>query len=185
MTTQTKKLTYEEWLAGPEIKARYEIVDGEVIMPPAPVVGHQRTLANTYRPVYQFVFDNELGEVLFAPVDVVVQQDPLRVRQPDLFFIRNDNPATVEDRVYGGPDLVVEILSPSNNRSDIESRLADYARIECQECWVMSSQARTVEVLRLQNREWVRQALYGSGDVMESRVLTGFKLNISDIFRGA
>ena len=50
----------------------------------------------------------------------------------------------------------------------------------------MSSQARTVfEVLRLQNREWVRQALYGSGDVMESRVLTGFKLNISDIFRGA
>ena len=51
---------------------------------------HGGTLANTYRPVYQFVFDNELGEVLFAPVDVVVQQDPLRVRQPDLFFMARE-----------------------------------------------------------------------------------------------
>ncbi len=41
MTTQAKKLTYREYLNGPEIKARYDIVDGVMIMAPAPTFRHQ------------------------------------------------------------------------------------------------------------------------------------------------
>ena len=84
MTTQTKKLTYEEWLKEPETKERYEVVDGEVIMPAAPLVVHQTLSGNIYRPLWPFVRENGLGRVWYAPVDVVVQQTPLRVRQPDL-----------------------------------------------------------------------------------------------------
>ena len=183
MTTQTKKLTYEEWLKEPETKERYEIVDGEVIMPAAPLVVHQTFSGNIYRPLWPFVRENGLGRVWYAPVDVVVQQTPLRVRQPDLLFVSSKNAAIVDDRIYGGPDLVVEILSPSNNRSGIEGRLVDYARIECQECWVVSPEACTVEVLRLENGQWRRNDLYGLGDSLESTVLPGFELPVSDIFQ--
>ena len=185
MTTQTKKLTYEEWLAGPETMERYEIVDGEVIIAAGPTLSHQTISGNIYVAVQRFVREHGLGAVWYAPLDVIVQQEPLRVRQPDLLFVSNENSGILSDRINGGPDLVVEILSPSNSRSDIERKLADYAQIESKECWVVSPEARTVELLRLESGKWVRQALYGLGDVLESPMLPGFRLPVSDIFQGA
>ena len=56
------------------------------------------------------------------------------MRQPDLLFVSNENSGILGDRIEGGPDLVVEILSPSNSRVDIDSKLADYAQIGVREC---------------------------------------------------
>ncbi|HLF03952.1 MAG TPA: hypothetical protein VI855_01885, partial [Dehalococcoidia bacterium] len=78
MTVQTRRLTYEEYLAGPEIKARYDIVDGEMIMAPAPTLGHQTILRQIFLPLHRFVTEHHLGEVWFAPLDVVIQREPLR-----------------------------------------------------------------------------------------------------------
>ena len=185
MTLQSTRLTYQEYLDIPEIKARYDIVDGEMIMAPAPVFKHQIISGNIYAPVRNFVTGRGLGVVAYSPVDVVIQTSPLRTRQPDLLYISNENRHIIGDRIHGGPDLAVEILSPGNSRGDIESKLADYASIGVKESWLVSPQAYTVETLVLENGEWKRKALYGLGDTVNSTVLPGLELPVSDIFAGA
>ena len=186
MTTTRTRLTYQEYLKEPETMLRCEIVDGEVIMSAAPNIYHQRTIRRTFRPLDHFVADHGLGEIFFAPVDVIVRMEPLRVRQPDLLFISNERATIIqEDRVHGGPDLVVEILSPSNSRADVESKLSDYARIAVRECWLVAPQGRTVETLQLDGGEWNRISIRGLGETVETVVLIGLELPVSDIFQGS
>ena len=185
MTTTQTKLTYEEYLKEPETMLRFDIVDGEVIMAAGPTRPHQIISGNVYRPVHRFVSEGGLGEVLYAPVDVVVRQEPLRVRQPDLLFVANENSSILGDRINGGPDLVVEILSPSNSRRDIEEKLADYARIGVHECWLAAPEGRTVETLLLEGGEWQRLAIRGVGEKVETVVLQRLELPVSEIFEGA
>ena len=182
MTLQTRRLTYEEYLDGPEIKQRYDIVDGEMKMAPAPTVEHQRILRKLAFLLHQSVTENELGEVLFAPVDVVIQRQPLRTRQPDLLFVKEENSDILGRVVEGAPDLVAEILSPGNSRSDLDDKLADYAGLGVQECWLVSPEARTVEVLGLKEANLQRTSLHGLGDQIESAVLEGLELEVSQLF---
>ena len=185
-TTTTTRLTYEEYLKEPVTMSRYDIVDGEMIMSAAPNPYHQRTIRSTFRPLDRFVIERELGEILFAPLDVIIQRNPLRTRQPDLLFISNERANIIqEDRIHGGPDLVVEILSPSNSRADIEAKLADYARIEVRECWLAAPYGCTVETLLLEDGEWRRLAIRGVGENVETVVLQGLELPVSEIFAGA
>ena len=186
-TTATTRLTYEEYLKEPVTMSRYDIVDGEMIMSAAPNPYHQRTSRRFFRPLDRFVTERELGEILYAPLDVIIQRHPLRTRQPDLLFISSERADVIiqDDRIHGGPDLVVEILSPSNSRADIESKLADYARIGVRECWLAAPQGCTVETLLLEGGEWRRLAIRGVGENVETVVLQGLELPVSEIFQGA
>ena len=183
MTTQAGVLTYADYLNAPETMERFEIIDGEVVMSARPTLQHQIAMGNIYRPVHRFVSKRGLGEVLFAPLDVLAQRSPLRVRQPDILFVSNERSEILGDRINGGPDLAVEMLSPSNRGGYLERKLADYARIDVRECWLVSMQSRTVEVLRLEGGEWRLAYIRGSGDVLESAVLPGLDLDIADIFQ--
>ena len=185
VTMAGTRLTYQEYLDRPETLCRFEIVDGEVIMSAAASVCRQRTSRRALMPLHLFVDERGLGEVLYAPLDVVAQLEPLRVRQPDLLLISKERAGIVrEGRIYGGPDLVVEILSPSNRRAELEGKLADYARIGVRECWVVSPEAHTVEVLALDNGGWRRVSIRGVGEQVESVVLAGLELAVGAIFRG-
>ena len=182
MSTQTGQLTYEEYLKTPEIKARYDIVDGVMTMAPAPTVTHQRILLRLARLLDQFVSQQQLGEVLFAPVDVIIRREPLRTRQPDLLFVSNEHAGILGDQVEGAPDLVAEILSPTNTRSDLEAKLADYATLGVSECWLVSPEARSVEVLALTEGTWVRQTIAGLGEQVQSQVLPELGLAVAQLF---
>ena len=184
-TLQTgTKLTYEEYLETPETMVRCEVVDGEVIMA-GPSLYHQIISRHIFRPVDRFVVANGLGELVYAPVDVIVQRDPLRVRQPDLLFVSNERADILSERIEGGPDLVVEIISPSNTRAEIESRLADYASLNVRECWLVYPQLHAVEMLQLEDGEWRRAYIRGAGESVESAVLPGLELEITEIFEDA
>jgi len=184
MAVETKLLTYEEYLALPEINRRYDIIDGELIMmSPSPTPLHQRIAAKIHLKLGPFVMERQLGEVFFAPLDVLIQREPLRTRQPDVLFIRAERADIIgEDLIEGAPDLVVEILSPSNTRAQVEEKLADYASIGVSECWLISPEAQTVEVLRRTDEGWIRQEIYGRGDAVTSLLLPGFSLSVSEIF---
>ncbi len=184
MTTTGTRLTYEEYLKTPESMIRCDIVDGEVIVA-GPSVQHQIVSGNINDPLRSFVLGNQLGRVLFAPVDVVVQRAPLRVRQPDLLFVSNERVNILGERIEGGPDLVVEIISPSNTRDEINTRLADYASINVRECWLVYPQIHAAEVLRLEAGQWHRAFIRGTGERLESEVLPGLELDIADFFEGA
>jgi Uma2 family endonuclease len=184
-----KRLTFEAWLALPETKQRYEIVDGVMLMPPAPTVGHQWIMQRIFLRLTSFVEDRGLGVVLVAPVDLMIQRAPLRTRQPDVLYLSAER-SGIKGRadLHGlqylemAPDLVVEVLSPSNNRRDIEDKLADYRRIGVRECWLVSPEAETFEVLSLSAEEASTSAIFGVDGTLRSEILDDFTLQIGDVF---
>ncbi|MCS6860792.1 MAG: Uma2 family endonuclease [Abditibacteriales bacterium] len=186
MAVQTQlpqRVTWEEFLALPETMQKCEVVDGELITSPAPTWEHQVIAMNVAKALDTFVKRRKLGQVAIAPVDVVIQKKPkLRVRQPDVLFISHERKSIISTRVEGGPDLVVEILSSSDTRAMLDKKLKDYCAVGVRECWLVSIEAETVEVLRLSKRGAERIGLYGIGDVVVSEVLTGLKLSTKKIF---
>ena len=183
-TKATKVLSYQEYLVEPETMLRFDIVDGAVIMAERPTRWHQTIAGNIYWPAWGLISERGLGEMWFAPLDVVVQRDPLRVRQPDLLYVSAENSGILTARVEGGPDWVVEILSRGNRRRELAGKLADYAAIGVRECWVVSQRDFTVEVLALDNGGWRRVGVRGMGERVESVVVSGFGMAVGDVFLG-
>ena len=188
-TAGVKTLSFDEWQALPETKQRCEVVDGVLVMPPGPLGEHLWVAGEILAALRPFVRDRGLGIALSAPYDVVIQREPLRVRQPDVLVVNAEltginRPADLVGRAFLElpPLLVVEILSPSNTRRDVEEKLEEYRSIGVPECWLVNFPARTVEVLRLSRDEVVVLGVYGMGDVLRSEVLPGFELPIADIF---
>ena len=188
-TAGVKTLTFAEWQALPEMKRRCEVVDGVLLMPPGPMGEHLWVSDEILVNLRPFVRNQGLGFALSAPYDVLIQREPLRVRQPDVLVVNAEltgiaRPSDLVGRRFLElpPLLVVEVLSPSNTRRDIEERLADYRSIGVLECWLADFPARTVEVLRLGADAAVTVAVYGMGDTLRSEVLPGFALAVADIF---
>ena len=182
MTTETTRMSYEEYLEGPEIEGRFDIIDGVLIMAPSPTRKHQEILGQLYFLMRQFLEENRVGNAFIAPLDVVVEREPLKTRQPDLLFVSNERSEILHDIVEGAPDLVVEVLSPSNFRADIQDKLDDYAGLGVRECWLVSPEGGTVEVLTAVEGGWERTSLNGVGDNVTSEVLVEFEVAVSDIF---
>src|SRR5690606_33018553 len=129
-----------------------------------------------------FVREHRLGRVFLAPLDIVIRRDPLRTRQPDVMFISNARRYIIGRQVIeGGPDLVIEILSPTNTRRELEEKLHDYQRIGVRETWIVSPEARIVEVLQLSPERIERSGLYGLGDAIVSAVLPELALTVDDL----
>jgi Uma2 family endonuclease len=117
MTADLKHLTYAESLALPEMRARYSIIDGELVTDAAPTPDHQTVLQELFVKLDSLMRALRLGRAFLAPLDIVIRQDPPRTRQPDLMFISNARRYIIGQRVIeSGPNLVIEILSPSNTR---------------------------------------------------------------------
>ena len=182
--TQTQLLTYEEYMDTPEIEGRFDIVDGEMIMAPSPIPDHQITSRQFFLILHQFIIERNLGELLYAPLDVVIRRNPLRTRQPDLLLLSNESYARIDRHlpIEEAPELAIEILSPSNTRRRVQDALADYAAIGVKECWLVFLAARTIEALTLVNGEWRRLALLGIGDRMRSDVLAGLDVEVDRFF---
>jgi Uma2 family endonuclease len=184
MTVETKRLTYEEFLELPETNKRYDVIDGELLyMSPGPNPKHQRSVLSLSLKLAPVVKERNLGELFIAPLDVLIRRSPLRTRQPDLLFISRDRLNLIgEQMIEGSPDLVVEILSPSNTRSDLVDKLADYWSIGVQECWLVSIEARTVEVLGYAPSAFLRSGLFGLGDLIRSEVLPNLLVKVDEIW---
>ncbi len=175
------KFTYEDYKHTPEDQ-RYELLDGELIVAPAPNLGHQRIDARLGALLHTFVQKKGLGEIFHAPCDVVLSNTD--VVQPDLLFVANQRAHLLigGDSVLGAPDLVVEILSPSTAGRDRTLKRALYAKYGVQEYWLVDPDARTVVVLRLGAGAFAVEAIYGEGQTMTSSTLGGFSADLNEIF---
>ncbi|MGH2541529.1 MAG: Uma2 family endonuclease, partial [Ardenticatenaceae bacterium] len=97
--------------------------------------------------------------------------------------ISNERMSVIKQIIDSGPDLTVEILSLGRNRANIKDKLADYAKAGVRECWILSPEASTVEVLEVKkDNNWKRLCLVGVGDKVESNVLEGFEVEVTRIF---
>ncbi len=178
---QTRKVTYAEYAAMPDDGHRYQVIEGELVMTPAPNVSHQRSVRELFRVIDSHVRSLHLGEVLFAPVDVVLSGE--NVVQPDALFVSKERLKIVTDaNVQGAPDLIVEVLSPGTAHWDKTVKRDLYARYGVREYWLVSPEAGTLEVLALREGVYVRLGLFGAGDSVKSEVLSGLSFKTDAVF---
>jgi Uma2 family endonuclease len=185
----TKHLTFVDYLLSPTIMQRYDIIDGELVMSAAPTGKHQEIIGNIYVVVRAYLRGNRRGIVIFAPCDIVIRRDPLRTRQPDLFvFLQGrDDVGDLENLldqpvVEVAPDITIEIISKTETRRARAAKIEDYRHIGVKECWIVSPQAQTVEVLHLSPEGIRTVGIYGVGMRVQSDMLEGLDLAIDDIF---
>ena len=181
-------LTYEEYLALPEMMQRYEIIDGELIMAPAPLLGHQWRSKRVFMPMDVHVNEHQLGLVLYAPVDVMISKDPLRTRQPDVLYISFEQMEKyrlddMEELPYldVAPDLVIEIISPSESQQKVDDKLVDYRRIGVSECWLVRSAEGRIEVVRFTSNSSHAVESFSRGEQVQSHVLPEWQPTVDDL----
>lgn len=141
-------LTYEDYCQLPNDGRRYEILEGELAVTPAPTPSHQEVLGNLFRLLDDHVRLRRLGKVYVAPIDVILARTS--VVQPDLVFVRAERLAVVSGRgIEGAPDLAVEVLSPATEAQDRGAKLQLYARSGIAHYWLVDPDGRRLEAYEL------------------------------------
>ena len=179
-------LTYEQYLAEGEINRRYEIIEGVRRWMPNPTVRHQDVLFNIAMAFKAFGRVSNAGRMVVAACDVLIDYSPLKTRQPDVLFISHErfgsrdlaDPSALDP----APELVVEILSPSDTKAVLKGKLRDFRRVDVRECWVVSIESQTVEVLRLTPEAEASLSVYREGETVQSAVFPDLAVTVFDIF---
>lgn len=173
-----KPMTADEYFERPETMQPEQLLDGELIVSPSPTSRHGRLSRRIVR-ILEDLIPN--GEIVNAPMDVVL--DESNVPQPDVFWIaENSGCKEINDRYYGPPELVVEILSPSTARYDRVAKFQLYERHGVPEYWIVDLDARTVEVWQLVDTRYQRVGIYLPGEALTSPVLGGKAIETASIF---
>jgi Uma2 family endonuclease len=174
--------TYEDWLRLPDDGFRYEVLNGELFMERPPNILHQRFSNRLVVRMSSHVMTNGLGEVFQAPTGVRLPGQPVPI-QPDILFVSRERKSIIgKDYVEGAPDLVVEILSPSNWPFDRNEKFQAYRGAGVREYWIVDPRARTVEVFVLEDGSYALTAKCGPGETVRSGVLAGFEMAVNEIF---
>jgi Uma2 family endonuclease len=171
---------------------RFEIIKGKLFkMSPAPTRKHQGVSVFLSVRLYQFINDNKQGksncQVYTAPFDVRLaarnakNEDITTVVQPDICVVCN--PDKLDDAgCIGAPDLVVEILSKSNNRKELANKFEVYEENGVLEYWIIHPEEKTITIYILTNGKFIAGRMLTEGDIATSNVLPGFELDISKMF---
>jgi Uma2 family endonuclease len=172
--------TYEDLFSLPDDGRRYEIIEGELCEMPSPMSAHGVTIRNLMfllGPVIEVL----RGWLLTAPLDVFFPgADPV---QPDIVVLLPDSNASLVVRgVDGPPDLLVEVLSPSNRGRDLLTKRALYARAGVREYWIVDPTSRTIEVLALDRDAFHTAQLASGEDTVLSPLLGGMAFSLPAVF---
>jgi Uma2 family endonuclease len=173
---------YEDLLALPDDGRRYEIVAGELYEMPAPSWAHQTILYNlvlTLGPLIQALG----GFLRFAPLDTFfLDADPV---QPDILVVLPDSETRPSQRgIEGRPDLVIEVISPSNRGHDLLTKRALYARAGVREYWLIDPDHRQIDVLALDRDAFHLVQSATNEDIVVSPLLAGIEIPAVAIFAG-
>ncbi|HWI66600.1 MAG TPA: Uma2 family endonuclease [Symbiobacteriaceae bacterium] len=173
--------TYEDYKLLPEDR-RYEVVEGELLVTPAPSALHQGILVRLILRLASFVEAGKLGKVLPAPTDVILANES--VVQPDLLFVAKERQGIIDPSggVHGAPDLVVEILSPSTASRDQVVKRKLYGRYGVREYWIVDPVAQNVEVLIPGHVGLDTWRVFSTGSSLVSPLLSGLSLSVDDLF---
>lgn len=161
---------------------RCELVNGRIVpMPPPPNFEHGEVELNLAAELRTFVRASSLGRVAVGEVAVLVQRDPDSVRGADIVFISREHDArrTAGKPLDVAPDLIVEVLSPSNVMSEMMQKLREYFAIGVRLVWLVDPAARTVYAYRSLSdlRQFTDQDQLPGDDV-----LPGFAVPVAKLF---
>jgi len=179
---EKRRYTYADYLTweGPE---RYQLINGEVFLMASPSVTHQAILMEL-----SLQFGNWLKgkpcQVFAAPLDVRLfpkkDKSDTTVVQPDLLVIC-DKTKLAKGSVDGAPDLVIEIVSPSNTHSELFLKFNYYLKAGVREYWVIDPEMKKVQVHIYENERYSSTIFEGNAGIPVT-VLPGLEIAVKDIF---
>jgi Uma2 family endonuclease len=168
MATTSKILTYEEWLALPEVEGVEEVVNGEIRKIPPHRIVHAYAVENL-ADLLRAELDHNTVQVRVSTFGLVTRREPLAVRVPDIGVFIRSNVVERDGYIHSAPELVVEVLSPANTRPERAEKLQDYESLGVLKVWVVSPEAQTVEVLLLQDGRLATTILLREGQLKPTR----------------
>ena len=184
----SKTYTYADYLQW-KFQERVELIKGRIFqMSPAPSSYHQDISGNIYFAIKFYLLNNRNCKVYAAPFDVRLtkksknNRDVQTVVQPDICVICNRTKID-KSGCIGAPDIVVEILSPGNNKTELQNKYDVYEENGVQEYWIVSPQQKTfLKYVLNQDGVYVASKLLPSNAEVTTPILPGFILKLEDVF---
>ena len=164
-------MTTHEYLRMPETLGPQELVYGLVRDAPAPSPGHQSAVGELIICLRTHLAQRNIGQVWMSPIDVVLDREQNLVVQPDLIVVLNERLHIVTDRVWGAPDLVVEVISPRPRIGSLDERLAWFAEYGVSECWLVRPAIRQIEVISFADGHAADRRIFERHESIASTVL--------------
>ena len=183
MTTTVRPLTYDDLVDMPDDGQRYESIDGELIVTPAPTIKHQRVLRSLIRVLGAFAYETGRGELVLPPFDVVLGH--YNIVKPDLLLIASEPGHILGDhnKFEGPPDLVVEVSSPISLWIELVRKSALYARCGVPEYWIADPERRRMVIYNLQDNQYVPIESDADGWLV-SGVFPELRIDPAEVFSG-
>ncbi|MDQ2787438.1 MAG: Uma2 family endonuclease [Chloroflexota bacterium] len=179
--TETQPMTYDDYCLLPDDGKRYQVIEGELFVSPAPRTTHQQIIVQLMALLHTHVTAHRLGKVYVAPTDVLLS--PTTVVQPDILFIRRENLGIITElNIQGPPDLCIEVLSPGTESVDRERKMAVYARYGVQEYWIINPMRQMVSIYACDSGIFALKREMTGNDMVISDVVSGFQTNTRSIF---
>jgi Uma2 family endonuclease len=182
-----KTYTYADYLKW-QFEERVELIKGRLFkMSPAPNRIHQKLSGFIFLRL-SYHLEGKQCEVYSAPFDVRLpgkskdDENIITVVQPDICVICDESKLDARGCI-GAPDIVVEILSPANNKKELKNKYEVYEQSGVKEYWVVSPQDYTFMVYTLRDGKFSPSRLMVEGDIITSSVLSGFSMPLSDLFK--
>ena len=161
--------------------APYQLINGELVMTPAPIPVHQLIVMELALAMTFFVKKQQCGQVLIAPLDVYIDDD--NILQPDLLFISRDRENIIGKKmIESAPDLIVEVLSPGTACYDLEEKYQAYERGGVREYWIVDQEKQSIALFVLTDGRFIQQTTISGQELVRSAVLPGFSVQASSIF---
>lgn len=184
----SKSYTYADYLKW-EFDERLELIKGRIFkMSPAPGRSHQELSLEIARQFANYLKDKSC-KAYAAPFDVRLSrrskadQEILTVVQPDICVIC-DLSKLDERGCLGAPDIVVEILSPGNNKKELRNKYEVYEETGVKEYWIVSPQDKTFLKYTLSGEgKFTASRLMTTGDEVSTPILPGFVMDLEEVFR--
>ncbi len=180
MKVKEKVWTYRDYLGLNDDK-RYEVINGRLYEMPAPHFEHQKVSGLIEFLLRGFVYKNKLGEIVDAPFDIILSETV--VVQPDIVFISNDNLKNIKSgKLFGPPDLIVEVVSPSSYRRDRYEKFEIYEKAGIKEYWLVYPGEKAIEVWVLKEGKYELYGIASGKGKVKSKVLKGFEVDLKEVF---
>jgi Uma2 family endonuclease len=174
-------MTSIEYFKTPESLLPAELAFGTLSVHDAPSSEHQSAVGSFFVALREHVRAHALGKVWVAPLDVVLDEARALIVQPDLLYVSQSRADIVQQRIYGAPDLVVEVLSPRPRVGDFDRRLSWFAAYGVQECWAYHQTTQQLEVITFVEGRVEERRVLGLDDAIASPCLPAFSLTLRQI----
>lgn len=177
-----RRWTYAEYAKLPNDGRVYQILEGELVVSPAPNTLHQMVVVAFVATLVPHVRRGRLGRVLAAPVDVLLGK--YSVVQPDVLFVARRRAAVVRrPNVRGAPTLAIEVVSPSSQRTDRVRKLSLYARFALPHFWLVDPAEKWLqEFVLVRGAYRIRTSIAGDDAVFAPALFPGLRIRLGDLW---